>query len=140
LLAFKDSRPRSTEYVRADLLATTQRELAEARAERDEARAAWTNCKDLSKQGWSALSDARLFIANLGTPDDLQEALQCIDLAQASFADTIIGSEARAEASDRRIEALEKALRGMLQYPDKASRDQARAALTPDTAEERHDD
>lgn len=65
----------------------------------------YEKCKDLSKQGWSALSDARLFL-NLGTDFDVEEAKQCIDLAQASFADTIISSENRAANAEFELKCV----------------------------------
>lgn len=89
-------------YVHAHLRAQTfAAHLRAVLTELEETRTKYAKCVDLSQQGHSALSDARLFIRNLGTPDDLNEAVQCIDLAQASYCDTIIASENRAQASER---------------------------------------
>ena len=81
--------------------------IPDARSILDAASAAeFHQMRDLSKQGWSALSDARAFL-NIGTPSDIEEAKQCIDLAQASFAETIIASERRAAAAEAALASKE---------------------------------
>ncbi|MBZ9943490.1 hypothetical protein LB533_20600 [Mesorhizobium sp. BR1-1-13] len=94
------------------------RQLGALRAENERLKTgadAYSKCKDLSKQGWVALTDARQFL-DLGHTSDIEEAKQCVDLALASFADTIISSEARAEAAEAKLEEARKALKPFAEF------------------------
>ncbi|MBZ9873124.1 hypothetical protein LB542_19945 [Mesorhizobium sp. BR1-1-9] len=94
------------------------RQLGALRAENERLKTgadAYSKCKDLSKQGWVALTDARQFL-DLGHTSDIEEAKQCVDLALASFADTIISSEARAEAAEAKLEEARKALKDAIDF------------------------
>lgn len=79
----------------------------EAERERDAEKGRWQRCKDLSKQGWSALFAARAFL-DVGLPADIAEAKHNIELAQGSFADALVESEMRAEAALARATAAEQ--------------------------------
>lgn len=107
-----------------EAISTLLRERDEARAKALTGSVTLDHVKDLSKQGWAAIFDARQFL-DLGTPADIEEAKQNIDLALPSFADAIMESEnraqaatARAESAEAQVETLKQVVADLLPYAD----------------------